>query len=191
MRKAGLVSLAIFYFDSKDDQKKDQRGLLSSLLVQLCHQSDTHCDILSKFYVEHSNGVQHPSNDALVGCLKDLLRVPGQAPVYLILDALEECSNASPLPSSRERVLQLLEELITSQFPYLHVCVTSRLEADIQAVLTPFALPSISLHDESGHTDDIASYIKSVINTDPTMQRWKVYDKKWAIKVLMEHADGR
>jgi hypothetical protein len=41
MRKAGLASLVIFYFDSRDDQKKDRRGLLSSLLVQLCHQSDS------------------------------------------------------------------------------------------------------------------------------------------------------
>jgi hypothetical protein len=189
MRKAGLASLAIFYFDSKDDQKKDLRGLLSSLLVQLCHQSDTHCDIISDFYLEHSNGVQHPSNNALVGCLKDLLRA-GQAPVYLILDALEECSSASPLPSPRE-VLQLLEDLINSQFPYLHVCVTSRPEEDIRAVLTPLVFRSISLHDESGHMGDIDNYIKFVINTDPMMRRWKLYDKKWANKVLMEHADGR
>ena len=191
MRKAGLASLAIFYFNSKDDQKKDLRGLLSSLLIQLCHQSDSYRSVLFYFYKEHSNGVQYPSNDALLGCLMDLLRVPGQAPVYLILDALEECSNAPSLPSPRERVLQLLEELIDSQFPCLHICVTSRLEADIRVVLTPLALPSISLHDESGHTDDITNYIKFVINTDPMMQRWKVYDKKWAIKFLMEHTDGR
>jgi hypothetical protein len=45
MRKAGLASLAFFYCDFREDQKKDLRGLLSSLLVQLCHQSDSYCDI--------------------------------------------------------------------------------------------------------------------------------------------------
>jgi hypothetical protein len=141
--------------------------------------------------VEHSNGVQHPSHGELVECLKDLLRVPGQAPVYLILDALDECSNTSAFPSPREGVLKLLEELIDPQFPHLRICVTSRLEADIQRVLDPLTLHSISLHDEGGHRDDIDNYIKHVVDTDPMMQRWKVDDKEWAIKVLMDHADGR
>ena len=46
MRKAGLASLAFFYFDFREDQKKTLRGLLSSLLVQLCRQSDSYCDML-------------------------------------------------------------------------------------------------------------------------------------------------
>jgi hypothetical protein len=141
--------------------------------------------------MEHSNGVKHPSTYALVRCLKDLLRVPGKAPVYLILDALDKCSNTSALPSPRKAVLKLLEELINSQSPHLRICVTSRLEADIQGVLTPLAFRSISLSDESGHKDDIDDYIKFVVNTDAMMQKWKIDDKEWAIKVLMEHADGR
>jgi hypothetical protein len=107
------------------------------------------------------------------------------------LDALDECPNTSALPSPRERVLDLLEELIHSQFLDLRICVTSRLEADIQDVLAPLAFHSISLHDESGHKDDIDNYIKFVVNMDPMMERWKVDDKEWAIKVLMHQADGR
>ena len=95
MRKAGLVSLAFFYCDFRDDQKRDMRGLLSSLLVQLCHQSDSYCEVLSKFYFEHANGSRYPGDDALAGCLKDLLKLPGHAPVFLIVDALDECPNAS------------------------------------------------------------------------------------------------
>ena len=56
MRKSGLASLAIFYYDFREDQKKDRRGLLSSVLAQLCHQSDSYHDILSKLYLEHDNG---------------------------------------------------------------------------------------------------------------------------------------
>ena len=37
----------LFYCDFREDQKKDLRGLLSSLLVPLCHQSDSYFDILS------------------------------------------------------------------------------------------------------------------------------------------------
>jgi len=76
LQKSGLVSLAMFYYDFREDQKKDRHGLLSSVLVQLCRQSDSYYDILSKFYVEHSSGTQQPSDDVLLHCLKDLLELP-------------------------------------------------------------------------------------------------------------------
>jgi hypothetical protein len=82
MSKAGLASLGFFYCDSREDQKRDLRGLLSSLLVQLCPQSDFYFEILSSFYSEHDKGLRPPSDDALAGCLKGLLNLSGLAPVY-------------------------------------------------------------------------------------------------------------
>src|SRR6266403_2453714 len=190
MRKAGLASLAFFYCDFREDQKKDLRGLLSSLLVQLCHQSDSYCDILSKFYSEHANGSRHPSDDALSGCLKDLLNLPGHAPVYLIIDALDECPNASAVPSPRDEFLNVIEELIKSGIPNLRICATVRPDTDIKDVLDPLVLYSVSLHDEIGQKSDIEEYIKSVINTNPKNKRWKGTDKQLVIDVLIEKADG-
>jgi hypothetical protein len=125
MQKAGLASLAFFYCDFREDQKKDLRGLLSSLLVQLCHQSDSYCDILFKFYSEHAEGSRHSNDDELARCLTDLLKLPGHAPVYVIVDALDECPNTSAVLSPRAKVLNLIEELIKSQLPNLRICVTS------------------------------------------------------------------
>ena len=190
MRKAGLASLAFFYFDFREDQKKDLRGLLSSLLVQLCHQSDSYCDVLSEFYSEHAKGSRHPSDDALVGCLKKLLNLPELPPVYLILDALDECPNTSAIPSSRAKVLSLLKELIKSQIPDLRICVTSRPEMDIKDVLDSLVLLTVSLHDQSGQKRDIEDYIKSVINTHPKNRRWKAEHKQLVIDVLTGKADG-
>jgi len=90
MQKSGLASLAMFYYDFREDQKKDWRGLLSSVIVQLCRHSDSYNDILSDFYVEHASGSQYASDDALVRCLKDIVKFPGQAPIFLIVDALDE-----------------------------------------------------------------------------------------------------
>jgi len=190
MRKAGLASLAFFYCDFREDQKKALRGLLSSILAQLCHQSDTYYDILSKFYSEHVNGSRYPGDDALAECLKDLLKLSGQAPVYLIVDALDECPNTSAIPSPRIDVLNLIEGLIKSKIPDLHVCVTSRPEMDIRDVLDTLASHTLSLHDENGQKDDIGEYIKSVINTDPKSKRWKAEDKQLVIDVLISKADG-
>src|SRR6266705_1055860 len=66
LQKSGLASLAFFYCDFRDDQKKDRRGLLSSLLVQLCDQSDAYSTFLSDFYVAHGHGAQHASGNELL-----------------------------------------------------------------------------------------------------------------------------
>ena len=190
MRKSGLASLAFYYCDFREDQKKDRRGLLASMLVQLCHQSDSYCDILFDFYSEHARGLRQPSDDALDTCLRGLIKIPGQAPVYLIVDALDECPNTSAMPSPREKVLSLVEELVDLGLPNLHICVTSRPDPDIKAVLNPLAFRSISLHDESGQMGDIDYYIKSVVNTDLNMRKWKAEHKQLAIDVLTKNADG-
>ena len=190
MQKSGLASLAIYYYDFREDEKKDLRGLLSSILFQLCNQSDSYYDILSSFYSAHCDGAQSPGDDKLVRCLKDILSLPGQAPVYLIVDALDECPNTSALSSSRLEVLTLLENLVNSQLPNLRICVTSRPEADIKPILEPLTFRSVSLHDEPGQKDDIENYIKSVVNTNRNMRRWRPEHRQLVIDVLMGRADG-
>jgi hypothetical protein len=190
MQKSGLASLAFYYHDFREDKKKDLRGLLSSVLVQLCRQSDSYCDILSEFFSEHENGSHDPSDNSLMRCLKDLLELPGQAPVFLIVDALDECPITSAMSFPREKVLMLLEDLINSQLPNLRICVTSRPEADIRRVLEPLTFRSISLHEESGQMEDIENYIKWVVSTNAKMRRWKPEHKQLVIDVLIERADG-
>ena len=189
MRKAGLASLAFFYCDFREDKKTELRGLLSSFLVQLYHQSDSYYEILSKFYLEHNKSSRPPSDNALAGCLKDLLKLPRLAPIYLIVDALDECPKPSAVRSPRAEVLSFIEQLVKTQIPNLRVCVTSRPELDIKGVLAPLTVRSVSLHDEGGQKRDIEDYIKSVINT-LTIERWKEEHRKLAIDVLTEKSNG-
>ena len=190
MRKCGLVTLAFFYHDFREDQKKDLRGLLSSVLFQLCEQSDAYYDVLSGFYTTHRHGAQSPSDDALVHCFQEILKLPGQAPIFLILDALDECSSSFSMPSPRENVLVLMQKLIESQLPNLRICITSRPEAEIMVALGPLTFRSISLHGERGQMEDIESYIKSAVNVDIRNRRWTAQDKQLVIDVLTRHADG-
>jgi hypothetical protein len=190
LRKSGLATLAMFYYDFREDQKKDRRGLLSSMLVQLCLQSDSYHGILHNFYLEHGNGSPQPTDDAILRCLKDIVELPGQAPIFLIVDALDECPNTSALASSRKKVLQILKELINLQVQNLRICVTSRPEAGIKAFLEPLSFRSVSLHDETGQKEDIKNYIKSIVSTHENMRRWKQEHKELVIDVLTERADG-
>lgn len=190
MHKLGLASLAFFYCDFRDNQKKDRHGLLASLLFQLCNQSNPYCAVLSDFYSVHDSGSEHPSDDDLAQCLEILLRLPGQIPVYIILDALDECSNTTGLPSPRDKVLELVERLVSLRLPSLRICVTSRPEADIKPILDCLSSHSISLHGESGQRQDMVEYVRFVVNTDPMMRRWKPADKELVIDVLTKRADG-
>ena len=190
LRTYGLASLAIFFYDFRDDRENDLRGLVSSMLDQLCCQSDSYANLLYKFYLEHNNGYRRPSDDALSHCLKDLLELRGQAPIFLVVDALDECPITSTRPSPREKVLMLLEDLVDSQLPNLLIFVTSRAQAEIRPVLERLSFRSVALHDEDGQTKDIENYIKSVVNTNSKMRRWKLEDKQLVIDVLSKRADG-
>lgn len=190
MRGRGLASLAFFYCDFRDDDKKSLRGLLSSLLLQLCYWSDSYSTILSDFYSEHDYGSRRPSENAVIGCLKSILECPGQAPIFIIIDALDECSNTSGVPSSREKVLLFVKELVHLHLPTLHICITSRLEVEITTFLRPLAFHQVSLHDEVGQKQDIVDFIKSVVDTDPTMKTWRVKDKELVKEVLTKKSGG-
>jgi NACHT domain len=190
MRKSGLAILAIYYYDFREDQKKDLRGLLSSVILQLCDQSYSYYNILSSFYWAHRDGTQSPSNIELVQCLQDLLKIPEPLPVYLIIDGLDECPSTSSLSSPREEVLSLLEDLVEARFTNLRICVTSRPEADIKLVLEPLTFRSVSLHDESGQSLDIEDYIKWFVNTSRKTQRWTSEHKQLVIDVLIQRADS-
>ena len=190
MRESGLASLAFYYFDFRDDQKKDRGGLLSSLLLQLRDQSDSYYDILSHLYSTHRDGLQGPSDDSLIECLEKMLGLPGQAPVYLILDALDECPNAFGTPTARENILTLVEDLVHLRLPNLHICLSSRPEVDIRTVLDSLEFHSISLHDQEGQKQDILDYIRSVVHSDRKTRRWREEDKQLVIDILSQNANG-
>jgi len=159
MCNAGQASIAFFYFDFRDIKKQHWRDLIPSLLTQLSTQSSPCCDILSRLYSGHGNGAQQPGDNALKQCLIEMLTVRDRRPIYLIMDALDECPDTEFL-SPRNRILQLLEELADLQVPNLRICVTSRPEFDIRDSLESLTSRRISLHDQSGQKQDIADYVK-------------------------------
>ena len=170
--------------------EQDIRGLLSSLLVQLCARSNPCYEILSCLYSAYDNGSRLPGDHALLKCLKDMLVLPEQPVIYLIVDALDECPNNPGVVSPRERVLNLIEDLVGLDLDNLRICVTSRPEADILDALLPLASHTVSLHDEYGQKQDINNYITSAVQSDRKMRKWRAEDKQLVIDTLTYRADG-
>ena len=190
MQKSGNASLAMYFYDFRDDLKKDLRGLLSSMLFQLCDQSDSYHNILSTFHSTHRDGAQSPRDEELIQCLVDLVKLPGSRPVYLIVDGLDESPNTSAQSFHREQVLSFLGNLVRTRLQNLRICITSRPEVDIKAILEPLAFRSVSLENQTGQKKDIKDYIESIVHADQKMKSWNPKHKQLVIDVLTKKADG-
>ena len=188
------ASLAYFYFDFRDeDKKQDIRNFITSLLVQLSTHSIPCRKIISDIYSTHGKGAQQPSIGALKTCLRKMLAVDSQKPIYIIVDALDECPKLSGMPTPRAMVLSLLKDLVSLRFRNLHICVTSRPEVDIQNSIGPLAHSVVSLHEESGQMKDILDYIRNVVysdDSDSMMRTWRSDQKELVFKELSKKADG-
>jgi len=181
--------MAYFYCDFRDSSKQNRRDLLTSLVIQLSTRS-AYCDIPSSLYLKHDSGAKIPGEDELTKCLGEMVALPDQPPVFIIIDALDECPDSSGLRTPRERVLSLLKDLAGLSLPNLHLCVTSRPEFDIRTALEPLASQRVSLNDQSGQKKDIVDYVTFFVDSDRRMRRWRDEDKDLVIKTLSNRADG-
>jgi hypothetical protein len=189
---AGSAYLAYYFFDFKDTRKQDARGFLSSILLQLCGQSTSFCKILHELFSEHQRGSKQPSESTLKQYLEKMLKSSRKFPLYIVVDALDECPDTSGLQSSREKVFALIQELVGLDLPNLRLCITSRPEVDIRNVLEPLTSISgrVSLHDEDGQKEDIADYIRFIVYSDKKIMRWREEDKELVVETLSNRADA-
>jgi hypothetical protein len=190
LRDTGHVSLAYFFFDFRDEKKRSFRNFLASLLIQFSTHLPPCREIISQIYSAHGKGTQQPSIDVLTSCLHKMLFLAAQQPIYIIIDALDECPNISGRPTPRAVVLKFLKTLVNLRVPNLRICVTSRPEIDIKTVLEPLVYSAVSLHDESGQKKDIFDYVNTAVYSDETMARWRDEDKRLVVQTLSENADG-
>ncbi|KAI0289222.1 hypothetical protein BC826DRAFT_1107209 [Russula brevipes] len=191
-RKTTERLIAYYYFDYKDASKRDVRGLLASLLFQLGDSSDRCWDLLYRLYTKCRDGSEQPSDADLTNCLDGMLKLPGQVPIFIIMDALDECPSTTGIRSAREEVLAFVEDLVGSKHSNLFICITSRPEQDIQTALCPLTTPScrVSLHEEGGQREDISNYIRTFFETDKTVLGWRNEDRELVISTLSERAGG-
>jgi hypothetical protein len=189
-RDSALV--AYYYFDFRDATKRDIRGLLTSVLIQLAGGSDECWNTLSQCHTDCKDGWERANEGTLAECLENMLDIPGQIPVYIIVDGLDECPNQNGTPSAREKVLEFVDRLVQANHPNLFICLTSRPEQDIADVLNPLTPESrrVSLHDESGQKEDINRFVRAFVESEKSMRRWRQEDKKLVIDKLTELAGG-
>ena len=188
MREVGTALIAYHYFDFNDASKRDIRGLLTSLLFQLADGSGQYWDVLYELFAVCRDGDEQPSDVDLAKCLKDMLELPGQAPIFIIVDAVDECPNTAGTPSARKKVLDVVEDLVRSHHPNLFICITSRPEQGIQNVLNPSTTASRRV---SSFTRKVArGKISTTISAPSLTRAEQCGDGEKRTGNLSERADG-
>jgi ankyrin repeat protein len=112
----------------------------------------------------HEDGRRQPTEDSLLQVMHQLMQAFTR--VYIVLDALDECSQ-------RDKLMQVCST--TGQWGLLnsHVVATSRRERDIEVVLAGIGGHENSMILESGLVDeDIRRYVRQRLSEDKALSKW-------------------
>ncbi|KAI8943839.1 hypothetical protein NX059_001812 [Plenodomus lindquistii] len=158
------LATAYFYFDFSDSQKQNPGLMLRSLIGQLLPRMQSVPEILGEVLISENMG-QQPSLYVLLDIFRQIVAEISQ--VYIILDALDECSQ-------RPELFEILTAMDQWGLLNLHILMTSRKERDIEEALMSFFNEEHTLSLESAIVDeDIRRYVKHRLSEDPSLRKWR------------------
>ena len=167
------VCIAYIYCNYKDKEQTSV-NLLGSLLQQVVRQSRISNEI-KRCHERHTNEKTRPSVREYSELLRSHLRI--FAKVFLIIDALDECSEKD---RTRDQLLSCLPSSSNSKTsklelePYLHLLVTSRPHiTDIPDTFSNSACLNIS-----GKDQDIKIYLDERIREEKRLKDFVQQDSK-------------
>ncbi|VDB86718.1 unnamed protein product [Peniophora sp. CBMAI 1063] len=178
LKEDPTVKLAYFYFDFSDPTKQDCRSLAASLVFQLGT-----CSEACQKYLQGKTKSTSPTYDELLPMLSDLVKLAG--PVYIVIDALDECPERERDKGSA-RFLEHLCELDSNEKDF-HLLVTSRPEADIWTLFSSVT-HALNYHDAQRHHEDVDAYIRSQL--DRKEYCWSSDVKEAVRGTLMRGSNG-
>ncbi|KAJ7883628.1 ankyrin repeat-containing domain protein [Mycena olivaceomarginata] len=162
---------AYFYFYYSEADKQSLRGMLSSIISQLEEQLLDAPSPLLALYQKLGSGAHEPSIPELTACLKSLIIALSARPIFIILDALDECSKTDELAPVLCDLLQWAEGCV-------HVFVTSRPEDAVVKLLRPLT------------TCDISLYLGHIMSKEHPFCSWPQVHRDRVLNHLLEHSNG-
>lgn len=175
------VAVAYFYFDFNDADKQNSDKMIRSIVKQLHALSAEKDFSLESLFSSCNNGERQPQSEDLMQVLKALINEFQKT--YIILDALDECSD-------RQELLESIKEIQDWRLSGLHMLVTSRRLPDIDDELGPMIDSRSKICIQSAAVDaDIEIYVRHRLQK---LKRWQnnVQAQKEIIETLKAKADG-
>jgi hypothetical protein len=187
--KSPYQAVAYYYFSFTDQAIQSVTSMLSSIIRQLCGARPDTPEWLknlgSNFRDKGSRpGLKH-LEDALWGA------AGGFEAVYIIVDALDECTTSQ---DKRATLLKSLTRLQGCSPPQVHILLTSRKEPEIEeAFATILQKPAVQKIDlvafRYAVNHDICIYLQQRFKS-PEFNGISDDNKKLAREILLEKADG-
>jgi hypothetical protein len=155
---------AYFYFDFNDIQKQDPELMVCSLLCQLLQRSLMIPKGVNALFSSCQNGQRRPSLQALLEAVDQTMQ--HLTHVYVVLDALDECTQ-------RQGLMDVLETVARWQLDNVHLLVTSRKERDIERSLESYIKEEETICLQGDVIDkDIQRYIQRQLSNEKGLAKW-------------------
>ncbi|XP_014554045.1 hypothetical protein COCVIDRAFT_106056 [Bipolaris victoriae FI3] len=171
---ASMVT-AYFYFDFNDIQKRNPELMLRSLLCQLLQGLVIIPKGVNALFSACADRGQQPSLRALLELIPQVIQQFTH--VYVVLDALDECTK-------RQELMDMLEMVAGWQLDNLHLLMTSRKERDIESSLEIYIKEEYTICLQKDVVDgDIQRYVQRRLSDDKNLAKW---NKDTAIRQEIE-----
>ena len=158
--RLGNKSILLYsYFDFNDCQKQTIHGCITSLLLQLALVTDDFHDI-QLLYAECGGGRHPPSIEDLLDTFLCGLRKARE--VYLVFDALDECSE-------EEAFINILCQILLAKNVNVRALITSRTRVDLDS--KALAYKCIKIHNDAIATD-IQTFVRTNLASGPRLAKW-------------------
>ncbi|KAH0556306.1 hypothetical protein GP486_005768 [Trichoglossum hirsutum] len=158
-----------FYFDFNDTSKQSLDGMVRSLVSQLYYKREDTQKLLDSLFSSCNDGRRQPTRELLCKSLLDMIEQTGE--VWIVLDALDECTTRRGLPT--EGLLSWIRGLLDTEKRNVRLLVTSRLEHDIESEVGELAHNNIVPIHSDLITDDIRAYIGKRVREGKGFMRWQ------------------
>ena len=158
------VSLAYFFFDFNDSAKQKSSQMLRSMISQLFERSSDALAHIESIFSACSDGQQQPDDDNLLQILQAVVR--GTDQVYMVLDALDECTDLDEL-------MAVVSKIENWKLPTLRLLVTSRWLTIIEETMKGLTNSERIIMIQSKLVDrDISDYVSENLRTNQKLNRW-------------------
>jgi hypothetical protein len=111
-----------------------------------------------------------------------LVILDGFQHVYIIIDALDECTQ-------RQRLLCWIKEIVSVRRYKLHLLATSRSEEDIAHCLQSLEIAEVDMTSEAVD-NDIQSYLDWMLHEDVSLRKWNEVVQNEIKVTLLNGAKG-
>jgi hypothetical protein len=183
------IVVAYFYFDFRDIQKQNAKGMVQSLIYQICKRKPAMSKAVVQLWDQyrHNTRAQEPGlKDDLLPALKESL--VGFKGIYVVLDGLDECSSENNDLRTLLTTLNSMHQWSSSQ---LHLMLASRFISEIHERISPLLAiqgnVEIDLHRVEEVNEDIRKFVFAELGEHGT---WSDAAKETVATALIGKAEG-